>query len=98
MDFTGRKTDHREREKDFREAAVRFAETKRQFDAGSISEEEFDAQRRRLMVQDDEGRWWAKSRKTGEWNYHDGSTWVRSAPPGYQPPPAPSGESSPDRR
>ncbi|MDQ3966512.1 MAG: hypothetical protein M3246_08720, partial [Actinomycetota bacterium] len=70
----------------------------RQLDAGTISPEEFDAQLRQLMVQDDEGRWWAKSRKTGEWNYHDGSAWVRGTPPGYQqpPPPMPPAESTPD--
>src|SRR4051812_999922 len=89
---------YRGREISFREADRRFAEIKRQFDAGGISDEEFDAQRRRLAVQDDEGRWWAKSRNTGEWNYHDGSAWVRGTPPGYQPPVAPSKESAPDRR
>ena len=78
--------DFREREIDFREADRRYAEFKRQLDAGTISDEEFDAQRRRLMMQDDEGRWWAKSRKTGEWNYHDGSAWVPGIPPGYQLP------------
>jgi len=36
------------------------------------------------MVQDDQGRWWAKSRETGEWNYHNGSSWVRGTPPNYQ--------------
>jgi hypothetical protein len=36
------------------------------------------------MVQDSEGRWWAKHRETGEWNYFDGSTWVRGTPPGYE--------------
>jgi hypothetical protein len=51
-----------------------------------MSTEEFDAQRRLLMVRDDEGRWWAKTRKTGEWHYHDGSAWVRGTPPVYQPP------------
>jgi PASTA domain len=76
--------DFRERGIDFQEADRRYAELARQRDAGSISDEEFDAQRRRLMVQDDEGRWWAKSRKTGEWNYRDGDTWVRGTPPGYQ--------------
>jgi hypothetical protein len=91
--------DFREREIDFREADRRYAELKRQLDAGTISTEEFDAQLRQLMVQDDEGRWWAKSRKTGEWNYHDGSAWVRGTPPGYQPPPPmPPAESTPDRQ
>jgi hypothetical protein len=83
---------------DFREADRRYAELKRQLDAGTISTEEFDAQRRRLMVQDDEGRWWAKSRKTGEWNYHDGSAWVRGIPPDYQPPQTPPAESALDRQ
>ena len=84
----------------FREADRRYAELGRQHEAGIISDEEFDIQRRQLMVQDEEGRWWAKSRKTGEWNYHDGSSWVRGTPPGYQPPPPtpPEEEGAPDRR
>jgi hypothetical protein len=75
------------REVNFQEADRRYIELKRQLDTGTISPEEFDAQLRQLMVQDQEGRWWAKSRKTGEWNYHDGSAWVRGTPPGYQQPP-----------
>jgi beta-lactam-binding protein with PASTA domain len=74
-----------ERKLDFQEADRRCAELKRQLDAGIISEEEFDAQRKKLMVQDDEGRWWAKSRETGEWYYHDESGWIRGTPRGYQP-------------
>ena len=49
--------DYREREIDFWEADRRYAELKGQLDARTIITEEFDAQRRRLMVQDDEGRW-----------------------------------------
>src|SRR5918912_3989599 len=79
MDFRGR-------EEKFREADRRYAELKRQLDARSISEEEFEAERQRLMVLN-EGHWWAKSRETGEWHYHDGSAWVRGTPPGYQLPP-----------
>jgi hypothetical protein len=90
----------KERKLSFREADHLYAELERQHGAGSISDEEFDVQRRQLMVQDGEGRWWAKSRKTGGWNYHDGSSWVRGTPPGYQPPPPPppEEESAPDRR
>ena len=87
------------REVNFQEADRRYIELKRQLDAGTISTEEFDAQLRQLMVQDQEGRWWAKSRKTGEWNYHDGSAWVRGTPPGYQqPPPMPPVGSMSDRQ
>ena len=46
--------------------------------------DEFNAQRQQLMVQDDEGHWWAKSPDNDEWHYFDGSTWVRGTPPGYQ--------------
>ncbi|MBV9453388.1 MAG: SHOCT domain-containing protein [Rubrobacter sp.] len=89
--------DYRGREADFQEAEHRFAEVKRQFDAGALSAEEFDAQRRQLMVQDDEGRWWAKS-KTGQWNYHDGNAWISGTPPGYQAPRTPPVEDMPDRQ
>jgi hypothetical protein len=91
--------DFRERAIDFREADSRYAELKRRLDAGTISTEEFDAQRGRLMVRDDEGRWWAKSRNSGAWNFHDGSGWVRGTPPGYgSPGTLPDEESAPDHR
>ncbi len=76
--------DFREREVDFQEADRRYAELTRQRDAGSITDEEFDAQRQQLMVRDDEGRWWAKLGESGDWHYRDGGTWVRGTPPGYQ--------------
>jgi hypothetical protein len=72
------------REVDFREADRRYAELRRQLDAGTISIEEFGAQREKLMVQDEGGRWWAKIGESGEWYYHDGSTWVQGTPPGSQ--------------
>jgi hypothetical protein len=79
MDFRGR-------EVNFQEAERRYAQLARQRDAGSISDEEFDAQRQQLMVQDGEGRWWAKLGEAGEWQYHDGGAWLRGTPPGYQEP------------
>jgi hypothetical protein len=92
--------DFRERETDFQEADLRYAELNRQHEAGTISGEELDARLKEIMVQDAEDRWWAKSRKTGEWHYHDGSAWVRDTPPGYQqrPPTLPGEESTPDRQ
>jgi hypothetical protein len=86
--------DFRDHEIDFGEADRRYAELKRQHDAGTIDDEEFEAQRQRLMVQDDEGRWWAKFGKSGEWHYRDGVTWTRGTPPGYRgavPKPATAG-------
>src|SRR5215218_6697752 len=77
----------RERKLSFREVDRLYAELERQHEAGSISDEEFDTQRRQLMVQDDEGRWWAKGHTAGQWRYRAESGWVRGISPGYQPPP-----------
>jgi len=85
-----------EREIDFQEADNRYAELKRQLDAGSINDEEFDAQRQQLTVEDDEGRLWVKSRETGEWHYRDGRGWTRGIPPDYRLLGKPSEESTPD--
>jgi hypothetical protein len=83
---------------DFQEAERRYADLKRQFDAGTIGVDDFNAERQRLMVQDDEGRWWAKNPNNDEWNYYDGSAWVPGTPPDYQeatPEPINSAEQTP---
>jgi hypothetical protein len=69
---------------DFQEADRRYAEIKRHQETGGLTQEKFDKQLKALMVQDEEGRWWAKSRTTGDWHYHDGTAWVKGKPPGYQ--------------
>jgi uncharacterized RDD family membrane protein YckC len=71
----------RKREMNFKEADCRYAELKQQHYADTLSDEEFDALLKQIMVEDTEGRWWAKARTSGEWHYHDGSTWVQSTPP-----------------
>ena len=68
----------------FQEADRYYAELKQQHDAGAISDEEFEARLKELMVEDDENRWWGKAPGTGEWHYHDGNAWVPGTPPGYQ--------------
>ena len=73
---------------DFQEADRRYAEITQRQEAGDLTRVEFDEELKQLMVQDEEGRWWAKSRKTGEWHYHDGVAWVKDTPPGYQTPQA----------
>lgn len=73
---------------DFQEADRRYTEITRRQQTGSLTWEEFDEELKQLMVQDEEGRWWAKSRTAGEWYYHDGTAWVKDTPPGYQTPQA----------
>ena len=65
----------------FGEVNRRYAELKRQHDAGAVSDEQFDTHLKQLMVRDPEGRWWAKSRRTGEWHYNNGNAWVKGTPP-----------------
>jgi hypothetical protein len=72
---------------DFEEADRRYALLKGRHEAGEITEEEFDEQLKRLIIQDEEGCWWSKSRKSGQWHYHDGRTWVRGTPAYHAPAP-----------
>jgi hypothetical protein len=72
----------------FQEVDGRYVELKRQREAEAISDEEFDERLRELMVLDEEGRWWAKSRTTGRWYYNHNGSWIRRDPPGHYPPPS----------
>jgi hypothetical protein len=70
---------------DFQEADRRYDEIKGRHQAGTLTDEEFDEQLKQLMVQDEEDRWWVKSRTTGEWHYYDGTNWIKDTPPHYEP-------------
>lgn len=73
MSFEGRQID-------FREADRRYDELKQQYDAGVLDADAFDTQLRELMIQDRQGRWWAKTRETGRWMYYEGNAWVPGTP------------------
>ncbi len=88
----------------FDEAERRYSELERRYDAGQIDEEQFDAERQRLLVVDDEGKWWAKSWETGQWHYHDGGgAWIEATPPihhrrvGYEDPPVRTEQDLPEQ-
>src|SRR5215211_6070973 len=49
--------------------------------AGVLDDDEFVYLLKRLMVRDEEERWWAKSASTGEWHYYDGTNWIQEALP-----------------
>jgi hypothetical protein len=68
----------------FQEADRRYVEIRRCYEAGDLTDEEFDEELKQLMVQDQEGRWWVKSRTTGDWHYYDGTTWIKDTPPVYK--------------
>ena len=74
----------------FAEAERRFAELRQQYQQGRLTAAQFDEQLRAMMVQDPQGRWWAKERETGAWHYYEAASqsWVRGEPP-VAPPPLP---------
>ena len=83
----------------FQEADRRYAELKRQRESGILSDEEFGARLRGLMVRDDKDRWWVKSPRTGDWHRHDGEQWIKDTPPEpYEPPQTTPADSTADPR
>ncbi|TKJ28085.1 MAG: hypothetical protein CEE40_12470 [Chloroflexi bacterium B3_Chlor] len=58
-----------------------FHELKSSFVAGNITEEEFRAQIKELLFQDDEGAYWAIGAKTEKWYRYDDGDWVPDSPP-----------------
>ncbi|MEJ2732698.1 MAG: SUMF1/EgtB/PvdO family nonheme iron enzyme [Anaerolineae bacterium] len=77
---------------DFAQADEKYDELKQDFEAGTLSAEAFEEALREMMVLDDQERWWAKSRESGEWHYFDEEKdeWIRAKPAGYRASTAPS--------
>jgi hypothetical protein len=77
----------------FAEADAQYEVLKQQYLAGALDEEQLDERLHQLMVLDEAGLWWAKSRENGSWHYYDASSgnWIAAAPPSGAltlPPPA----------
>jgi len=49
---------------------------------GLLSEEQFKARLKELMVQDRQGKWWMMGVGTGAWYRYEDEQWVRADPPG----------------
>ena len=69
---------------DFSLAEEKFKQLKTKFEAGTLSESDFNAQLEKMMVQDDQGDWWMIGYETEQWYRHDGKDWVKSDPQGSQ--------------
>ncbi|MCB0053262.1 MAG: hypothetical protein M9936_25680 [Caldilinea sp.] len=81
----------------FAEVDRQYASLKEQWQSGMLTDEAFDEALKGMMIQDEQGRWWAKARDTGQWNYYDNASqaWVPATPPSAAPqpsapPPAPA--------
>ncbi len=80
----------------FAETEAEYRRLKAQFDAGALSEADFKARLRDLMIEDDQGRWWIIGHETGQWYVSDGEQWVPGEPPRPLPEaPPPQAEAEP---
>jgi hypothetical protein len=58
-----------------------FHELKDALESGAIAEEEFQAEIKDLLYQDDEGRYWSIGARTEQWYRYDDGDWVEASPP-----------------
>jgi hypothetical protein len=66
----------------FAEVEREVAKLRQEVAAGRLTDEQFKARLRELMVQDEHGDWWMVGYESGQWHRHDGTDWVRADPPG----------------
>ncbi len=64
----------------FEAIVARFAALKARYDAGEVSESEYDAELRKLIIQDEAGRYWMIGPETGRWYRYDGNDWIPADP------------------
>jgi len=67
----------------FADVDSQYESLKQQWQAGGLTDEAFDEALKGMMIQDEQGHWWAKARDTGQWNYYDNASqaWVPATPP-----------------
>lgn len=84
----------------FQRANEEYFKLRGQLATARITQAQFDAALKDLMVQDAQGRWWMLGAESGKWFVHDGAAWVEANPQGVavkstaeslpSPPPTPS--------
>jgi len=65
----------------FKEIEKEFHKLKDKYTKGIIDREEFRKELEKLMLRDEEGKYWMIGIQTGKWYYYDGEKWVQSPPP-----------------
>lgn len=64
----------------FKRSEDEYFKLKGQLSTQRITQEQFEAKLRELMVQDQQGRYWMLGADTGKWYLHDGAQWVEGTP------------------
>jgi hypothetical protein len=76
---------------DFSEAEAKFRELQSRVQRGEpLSEEEYQEELAKLMLQDDHGVFWSLEPGTGRWLFFNGTEWVPGTPPRPAPPSEPT--------
>ncbi|MFH2107193.1 MAG: hypothetical protein ABII93_00845 [Chrysiogenia bacterium] len=71
-------------EKKFREIEDLYKELKERQASGEISGDDMKAELKKMMIRDEENRYWMLGSKTGGWYVYDGSTWKAAHPYGHE--------------
>jgi len=58
-----------------------FRELRAKVEAGTISEDDFEAQLREFLFQDESGAYWTMGAQTRSWYRHENGDWVLASPP-----------------
>jgi hypothetical protein len=58
-----------------------FRKLKEDVEAGTVSEDEFEAELRNFLFQDDSGIYWTIGAQTEKWYRHQAGDWVEASPP-----------------
>ena len=76
---------------DFSEAEEKFQELQARVQRGEpLSEDQYQEEMQKLMVQDERGTFWSLEPGTGQWLYFNGTEWVPGTPPRPKPPAQPA--------
>ncbi|MEW6456172.1 MAG: zinc ribbon domain-containing protein [Acidobacteriota bacterium] len=65
----------------FEEVEKKFEELKKKRDTHLISDEEWKEELRKLIIRDDDGKFWMVGALSGKWHYYDGKQWIQTDPP-----------------
>lgn len=79
----------------FQQVEDEYFKLKGQLATGRITQAQFDAALKALMIQDAQGRWWVIGANDSKWYVNDGTRWVQTDPPtstpiAVMPPPPPT--------
>jgi hypothetical protein len=66
----------------FQHANDEYFKLRGQLATGRITQAQFDAALKDLMIQDAQGRWWMIGAESGKWYVHEGAAWVEADPQG----------------